>query len=334
MKSVRIITVNGRVFGEHARAIEHSLKELGVCESARIQDNATVNFNKYYDLNFVMRAFRPFPSEKLKGIKIIFQVEELWNRRDRGHYDMGNGYDLALEMYDENVKIPSGTHNVIYCPVGYSPVWESNLPEVEEDIDVLFYGSIIDRRLIFKQRLEQAGFKTFFTDSHYGIERDKLIMRSKIVLNIKAHDLWSYGPMHTLPAQANKKFMLAEKANGGYGPFKPGIHFIEYDGVDNCIDMIRNWLAYDKERKNFAINAYNDMVKTCDFTPILKEALGAHPEKNLPSLLDMPKGVNYKKYSKKFESKYTNMNIEPGQSSWNDMPEDYKKEWFRKHPNA
>jgi len=331
MKSVRIITVNGRVFGEHARAIEHSLKEMGVCVGAKIQGNDKVNFNKHYDLNFVMRAFRPFPSERLSGVKIIYQVEELWNRRDRGHYDMAQGYDIALEMYDENVKIPSGTTNVIYCPVGYSPVWESHLPEVEEDIDVLFYGSIIDRRLEFRRALGAAGFKTFFTDKHYGIERDKLIMRSKIVLNIKAHDLWSYGPMHCLPAQANKKFMLAEKADGGYGPFVPGVHFQEYDGIGDCISVIRYLLKHDKERKEFAINAYEDMIKTCDFTPILEKALGSHPDKDLPSLIDMPDGVSYKKHVAKYESQYTSMNIEPGQSSWNDMPEDYKKEWHRRN---
>lgn len=273
MKTVRIITVNENVFGEHARAIEYSLKELGVCEEAIIQDNAEVNFQDHYDFNFVMRAFRPFPIENVSGYKIIFQTEELWNRRENGFYDMGQGYDLALEMYDENANLPGGTGNVVYCPVGYSPVWESHLPEVEEDIDVLFYGSIIDRRLSFQEELGKMNLHVMFTDAAFGLERDKLIMRSKIVLNIKAHDKWSYGPMHCLPAQANKKFMLAEKANGGYGPFKSGVHFAEYNGIDHCKNAITNWLDNDKERNNFAANAYKDMVKTCDFTKILKKAM-------------------------------------------------------------
>ncbi len=79
------------------------------------------------------------------------------------------------------------------------------------------------------------------------------------------------------------------------------------------------------------MNAYEDMVKTCDFTPILEKALGSHPDKDLPSLIDIPGGVSYKKHVAKYESKYTSMNIEPGQSSWNDMPEDYKKEWHRRN---
>ena len=376
MKSVRIITVNGRVFGEEARAIEYSLKEMGVCESALIQDNSKVDFDKHFNLNFIFRAFRPFPSGKLKGIKIIRQVEELWNRREKGVYDMSQGYDRSLEMYDENLKIPRGTADVVYCPVGYSPVWESHLPEVEEDIDVLFYGSIIDRRLEFQDALNKMRLNVVFTDDTYGIERDKLIMRSKIVLNIKAHKKWSYGPMHCLPVQANKKFMLAEKADGGYGPFKPEVHFLEYDGIEHCKHAIDYWLKHEEERKQFSLNAYEDMVKTCDFTPILRKALGAHPEKNLPSLIIEPKVKVIKKLKKakakpkveepkveepkveelkveepkieepKIEElkveelkveeniitpikfKYENFNVEPGMTTWSDMPNDYKKEYF------
>lgn len=326
MRTVRIIIAARRgVFIEQAKAIEYSMKQLGICEGARIQGDSAVNFDKHYDFNFVLRAFRPFQIGSIKGTKIIYQTEELWNRREKGHYDMSDGYDLALEMYDENVKIPTGTDRVVYCPVGYSPVWESNLPEVEEDIDVLFYGALTDRRNQFINKLKDMGFNCVYIDKKYGLDRDEFIMRSKIVLNIKAHDKWSYGPMHCLPVQANKKFMLAETANGGYGPFKPGVHFAEYDGLTHCVDAVRNWLEHDKERKNFAVNAYEDMVKTCDFTSILKNALSGNPKKKLLSLLTS----NSIPFKRPAEPKYSNFNIEPGMATWPDMPEDYKKEWLK-----
>ena len=180
-------------------------------------------------------------------------------------------------------------------------------------------------------------------------------MRSKIVLNIKAHKKWSYGPMHCLPVQANKKFMLAEKADGGYGPFKPEVHFSEYDGIEHCRHAINYWLKHEEERKQFSLNAYKDMVKTCDFTEILRKALGAHPEKNLPSLLSIiePKKVKVVKPKKvknalthfgtvnilgakpKAEEpkvvtlKYENFNIQPGMTTWTDMPADYKRDYLR-----
>jgi hypothetical protein len=154
---------------------------------------------------------------------------------------------------------------------------------VEEDIDVLFHGSITPRRREFEAAIGKMGLKTLFTDQAYGIERDKLIMRSKIDINIKAHDKWSYGPMHCLPAQANKKFMLAEKANGGYGPFKPGVHVQEYNGLSDAINKIEYWISHDKERKEFALSAYENMVRTCDYTEIIRNALGN--QKGMGSLI-------------------------------------------------
>lgn len=281
MKTARITIIAGyNVFIELAKSIEYSLKELGI-NNIDIEDLNTKNqkqlhrhYAKKVDLTFVIKAFRPYNPVPVKGIKILFQPEELWNRRERGvYFGLDSGYfDRVLEMYDENCKLRN-TQNVVYCPVGYSPVWENNLPEVEEDIDILFHGGLTDRRKKFLKMFQNMGLNIIFTQNKYGIERDKLIMRSKIDINIKAHDRWSYGPLHCLPAQANGKFMLAEKANGGYGPFKSGLHVAEYDGLKDCKEKVLYWLEHKKERKEFAKAALEDMKKTCNFTEILKNAL-------------------------------------------------------------
>ena len=79
--------------------------------------------------------------------------------------------------------------------------------------------------------------------------------------------------------------MLAEKANGGYGPFRPNIHVAEYDGLEDCLEKVDYWLHHNKERKEFAVNAYEDMVKTCHFNDIFEKAMGPCPEKNLGPFL-------------------------------------------------
>lgn len=277
MRARIIIVANHLVFTELAQMIKHALHHYGV-DDVVIQDDSEVNFDELKsNFNFVIKAFRPFQHQRLKaGQKVLVQTEEMWNRRERGHYDLSAGFDKVLEMYDENVKIPSGTQNVVYCPIGYSPIWEYDLPEVEEDIDVLFHGSITPRRdqfyaaLINDLKLE----KVVFTNNLYGEERAKAIMRSKIVCNIKAHDKWSYGPLHCLPTQAQKKFMLTEKADGGYGPFVPDVHIAEYDGIDDFKAQVMYWLENEAERKDFAQRAHNDMKKTCDYTPIFGKAMG------------------------------------------------------------
>lgn len=272
-----IMVVNPGVFGEFAESIRYALwtENIDVIIHKDHSEGA-VNYREHYDLNFVIKALRMFPEECLiNGNMILMQTEELWNRREKKFYDLSSPYGRVLEMYDENVRIPNGTHNVVYCPVGYSPVWETQLPEVKEDIDVLFHGSITPRRREFETAIQAMGLNVHFTDNAYGLERNALIMRSKIDINIKAHENWSYGPMHCLPAQANKKFMLAEKANGGYGPFKPGVHVQEYSDLSDCLNKIEYWISHDEERKEFALSAYHDMVQTCDYTKIFLNALGA-----------------------------------------------------------
>jgi len=281
MKARIICVANGNVFIELMQMIAYSLDEILLRKKGHkfkqilIQDDTKVSVNDPFDLNFIIRAFRPYsPGILAGGPKILFQTEECWNNREQGiyRYALTVECDRVLEMYDENCKL-RGTEIVHYCPVGYSPIWEKNLPEVEEDIDVLFHGSLTPRRKMFESAIRQSGFNTVFTDKLYGIEREKMIMRSKVVLNIKAHDKWSYGPLHCLPTQCQKKFMLAECANGGYGPFVPNKHLKEYSGIDDCLGKLGYWIFNEKERREFSQSAYKKIVKDCDFTNIFAKAM-------------------------------------------------------------
>jgi hypothetical protein len=280
-----IIVANNNVFIELAEMIKYSLKELGI-KNIDIKDCIEVDFEKHYKLNFIIRAFRRWVNQvNVSGYKFLFQTEECWNDREKGEYrnELLWGMDRVLEMYDENLKL-NNTGNVVYCPVGYSPVWELDLPKVEEDIDICFFGAKTERRKRFLNGLRQMGGLTIYdaTKNVYGEERQKYINRSKITINIKANDLWSFGPLHCLPAMANKKFMLAEKANGGYGPFKPQVHFKEYNGLKDLKKSVAYWLNAGRDaRDEFAEQAHADMVKTCDFTKIFAGALkGYIKEKN------------------------------------------------------
>ena len=284
------------VFIELAESISHALidrfdfnpKNIRIHGLDENNGREMERYNKEdVDITFILKALRKF-IPVFRGKKVLFQTEELWNRRQRGSYFglFAPNYDRVLEMYDENVNLIN-TRNVVYCPVGYSPVWEVKpfQDHIDEDIDILFHGSVTPRREEFMNAFHERGWKTVFTSKGetaiWGAERAAMIQRSKICINMKAHDLWSYGPMHCLPAQANKQFMLAEKANGGYGPFVPGKHVAEYDGLEDCLEKIDYWLKRPKDRREFAVNAYEDMVKTCHFNDIFEKAMGPCPEKNL-----------------------------------------------------
>ena len=270
-----VIVASYNVFIELAEMIKYSLNELGI-KKVGIFDSVDLKpDNNNFTFSFIIRAFRKFSTFGLPGYKILFQTEECWNDRANGvyRYDFIQGSNRILEMYDENCKLQS-TGKVRYCPVGYSPIWEREMPRVQEDIDILFFGSLTPRREKFLNSLRSKYNVRAYRDI-FGKERDELINRSKITLNIKAHDKWSYGPLHCLPAQCNKKFMMAEKADGGYGPFVPNKHIIEYDGLNDLHDKVDMWMRTGRnDRDDFARTAYEDMVRTCDFTKILKGAIG------------------------------------------------------------
>ena len=160
---------------EAADMLKYSLEELGV--STVIQDDAALSGNDF-DFNITIKALRKgFTEQGLNGHRLLFQTEELWNRREKAFYDLSNGYYRVLEMYDENVKIPAGTKNVKYCPVGYTPTYSMGLPDPEErDIDILFWGGITERRARVGADLNERfkNKKIIFGSGLYGREREEL----------------------------------------------------------------------------------------------------------------------------------------------------------------
>lgn len=79
-----------------------------------------------------------------------------------------------------------GLESVEVCQIGYHPRLRrfSLLPEAQRDVDVLFYGSLNDRRLHVLRGLERAGLRVVSLFGVYGEARDAWVQRSKVVLNL------------------------------------------------------------------------------------------------------------------------------------------------------
>jgi hypothetical protein len=78
-------------------------------------------------------------------------------------------------------------HAIKLVPVGYAPILTRIENAEQQDIDVLIYGAVGERRLdVFASlgRLVNGGLSTVFASGIYGAGRDSLIARSKIVLNV------------------------------------------------------------------------------------------------------------------------------------------------------
>lgn len=78
--------------------------------------------------------------------------------------------------------------NARHVPLGYASSMTRIAPAREQDIDILFYGDISTRRAPVLDALRRTGLNVMIVSDVYGAERDALIARAKVVLNIHNHD--------------------------------------------------------------------------------------------------------------------------------------------------
>lgn len=82
-----------------------------------------------------------------------------------------------------------GARRVVHLPLAYDAALE-RLPArtSSPEIDVLFYGSVNERRRIVLQELQSRGVRLQTLFGVYGKERDAWIARSRVILNLHAHE--------------------------------------------------------------------------------------------------------------------------------------------------
>lgn len=123
--------------------------------------------------------------------------------------------------------------------VGYMPSMQT-IPEIEQDIDILHYGSVTDRRMKIINELTAIRAKVHFAFGCYGEERDRLIARSKIVLNVHFYESKVFEIARCSYLFANRKCVVSETGLDD-GEYRNTGGFCEYDRiVEYCMAFLRN----------------------------------------------------------------------------------------------
>ena len=129
------------------------------------------------------------------------------------------------------------------CEVGYVPELSSIEQRCEEDkdIDVLFYGSINERRQAIIDQLRARGLNVVAAFGVYGLRRDRMIARAKIVLNVHYYESKVLEVVRLSYLLANRCFVVSEK---GSDPdtekyYRDGVAFADYDALtDTCLSYL------------------------------------------------------------------------------------------------
>lgn len=190
---------------------------------------------------------------------IVYQTEPLvpnhWWKTEK----ILENLDGADEVWDydfENIQILKNHGiNAKFKPPRYTESLKSVENSEEPDIDMLFYGSLTPRRLsIFSHLFNDTiirpedyeifiKFKFVTTYNVFSEELDKLIGRSKIILNLNPYDGESRQQQTRIYyALNNNKCVLSEKNKFNYF----GNLISEFNGKDDLYNQIMYLLRDDK----------------------------------------------------------------------------------------
>lgn len=179
-------------------------------------------------------------AKELKPGSIIYNMEQI----NSGSVFVNEGYIKMLrefEVWDyshRNIEeLKKLGIEAKYCGVGYvSELTNIKSPENPE-IDVLFYGSINERRMKICNELSKQ-CNVYVACDCYGEERDKLIARTKIILNIHFYPSKVFELVRVSYLLANKKCVVSEYGDDKQleSQFDDAVVFAPYDElVETCL---------------------------------------------------------------------------------------------------
>lgn len=219
---------------------------------------------------------------------IIFNLENVnpnswWFLPERGYTDLMRTHRVWDFSFAHIEKLKNlGIRNVVHCGIGYVPEL-TRLTKADEDIDVLLIGDMNPRRRKVIDQLKAAGHKVEAAPDVYGAERDALMTRSKLVLQVHP-DAGQVPDMVRIPyALANKKCVISETGNDPdmAASLEGAVVFCGYDALaETCERYLKDNALREVQAKKgfeaFSRQSQTDMVanalaKTESMKPVVSE---------------------------------------------------------------
>jgi hypothetical protein len=185
-------------YARTAQAVAHLLRKRGIPTELRqgmsFRTRAEMQFSRDVWLGFWFGV----PLTCLPRTYVAWNPEPLDQPRDRTgvteeFFRLLEGATRVWEYKRENAsELDARKITWTFVPFGYAPSYEDlyrqSIDETTtEDIDVLFFGSMCERRERLLKVLEARGHNVFIANEQrtaYGKELDRLLARSKVVLGI------------------------------------------------------------------------------------------------------------------------------------------------------
>ena len=172
-------------------------------------------------------------------------------------------WDYSLRNIERLQQVGTGPQ-LRHVPLGYMPQMSRIAAADAQDIDVLFYGSTNPRRTRILDALRTAGLQVHAAFGVYGVERDALIARSRVVLNMHYYDSSIFEIVRVSYLLANRKAVVTECHAGTEidADMRDAVAPASYDRlVDTCVELVRDTARRQElEQRGFSRMAARDQV--------------------------------------------------------------------------
>lgn len=256
-------------------------------------------------INVVFGAHLIPPGVFLPDNCVIVNLEQIRSGMQvHAHYLKLLQRHVVLDYSPRNVALlreRSSNPHVFELRLGYVPAMTRIVPAAMQDVDVLFYGVINERREKILQALTAAGLSVKALGGVYGAERDQWVARSKIVLNVhfyadKIHEL-----VRTSYLLANRKCVVSEcDAHTEIdADVRDAVVAVSYERiVETCVALARDdERRHTHEHKGFNLFSQRDQVAVLrDLLPRLAQPL--------PQRINLGSG-------KAFDAQQLNIDVDP-----------------------
>ena len=219
---------------------------------------------------------------------IIVNMEQLYDKSPW----VSDKYIMFLKLYTvwdynlSNIKYLREKHNIIADKIsfGYTPALH-NIPANTEDIDVLFYGCMNDRRKKICQELRDKKVNIVFNSNINGALKNNLISRAKIILNIHFHESALLEIPRVSHLLNNKRFVITEDSTDmtEYDDIKDAFVISSYDKL---VETTLTYLNNPTQRARIADVGYQKYSKINPQVPIEQNLIPMIYCINLPSRID------------------------------------------------
>jgi hypothetical protein len=266
---------HSRCFAEVALALRSALKSLGA--DAPIVTEPPLQFERTIVLG--ANLLPHLGAIALPPRVIIYNLEQIldgspWLQpayidllRRHAVWDYSNRNIAALKEL--------GIDHAVHCGLGYAQEL-SCIGREAEDIDVLFVGSMNERRKNVINRLSAAGLKVAALFGVYGRTRDSYIARARVCLNVHFYESRVFEIVRVSYLLANERCVVSESGNDPEleDPFDGGIAFASYDRLaETCAALIPD----TRKRESLARKGF-EIFRNMPQAEMLRRAILATPE--------------------------------------------------------